>query len=80
MRGKTMSEELDVRKIEPQRKHPAIFETFDDLENGESFVLVNDHDPAPLRYQFKAERGDEAFGWEYLDKGPDVWRIEITKT
>lgn len=72
--------ELDVRDIEPKNKHPRIFEAFDGLESDESFVIVNDHDPVPLKYQFEAERGEEAFGWDYLDEGPEVWRVRITKT
>ena len=44
---------LDVRVIPPREKHPAIFQTFAALQPGESFVLVNDHDPRPLRYQFE---------------------------
>ena len=48
--------QLDVRPIPPREKHPAIFATFDALSPGESFILVNDHDPFPLRYQFQAER------------------------
>jgi uncharacterized protein (DUF2249 family) len=68
--------QLDVRVIPPREKHPAIFRTFDALEAGESFVLVNDHDPFPLRYQFEAERTG-AFTWEYLEQGPVVWRVQI---
>lgn len=70
--------QLDVRVIPPREKHPAIFHTFDALEPGESFVLVNDHDPFPLRYQFEAERPGK-FGWEYLERGPQVWRVGISK-
>jgi uncharacterized protein (DUF2249 family) len=70
--------ELDVRVIPPREKHPTIFHTFDALQPGESFVLVNDHDPFPLRYQFQAERAGE-FGWEYLEQGPAVWRVQISK-
>lgn len=70
--------ELDVRVIPPREKHPTIFRTFDALEPGASFVLVNDHDPFPLRHQFNAERTGE-FGWEYLERGPIVWRVEISK-
>ena len=44
---------LDVRVIPPREKHPTIFTTFSALAPGESFVLVNDHDPKPLRYQFE---------------------------
>jgi uncharacterized protein (DUF2249 family) len=68
--------QLDVRVIPPREKHPAIFATFDALPSGGSFVLVNDHDPFPLRYQFEAERAD-AFEWEYLERGPVVWRVLI---
>lgn len=73
-------QKLDIRKIEPRRKHPAIFEAFDGLEPGSSFVIINDHDPKPLRYEFLAERGNEAFTWEYLEEGPEVWRVRIGKT
>jgi regulator of cell morphogenesis and NO signaling len=70
---------LDVRNLAPRFRHPMIFETFDALRPGDSFVLVNDHDPKPLLYQFKFERSD-AFGWRYLEEGPEVWSVEITKT
>ena len=70
--------QLDVRVIPPREKHPTIFRTFDELAPGESFVLVNDHDPFPLRYQFEAERAGR-FGWEYLEQGPAVWRVEISR-
>ncbi len=67
---------LDVRAMAPRDRHPRIFETFDALKSGEAFVLVNDHDPRPLYYQFAAERAG-AFTWRYLEQGPEVWRVEI---
>ena len=70
--------QLDVRVIPPREKHPTIFHTFDSLAPGESFILVNDHDPFPLRYQFEAERTG-SFSWEYLEQGPQVWRVEIAR-
>jgi uncharacterized protein (DUF2249 family) len=70
--------ELDVRIIPPREKHPTIFQTFETLEPGESFILINDHDPFPLRYQFQAEREGQ-FEWEYLEEGPTVWRVRIGK-
>lgn len=70
---------LDVRVIPPREKHPAIFHTFGSLQPGESFVLVNDHDPKPLRYQLEAEHAGE-FEWEYLENGPDTWRVRLGKT
>lgn len=69
---------LDVRPIPSPRKHPAILETFARLAAGNAMVLVNDHDPRPLYYQFQAERPGQ-FQWEYLERGPEVWRVEIRK-
>lgn len=40
--------------------------------------LINDHNPKPLHYQFKAER-EGFFYWDYLEEGPEVWRVAITK-
>ena len=69
---------VDVRTIVPRERHPLIFNTFHGLAPGETFLLVNDHDPKPLYYQFKAELGD-VFDWEYLESGPEVWKVRIGK-
>ena len=70
--------QLDVRVIPPREKHPTIFRAFDGLASGDALVLVNDHDPRPLRYQLLAERPD-TFEWTYLEEGPDVWRVRIDR-
>ncbi len=70
--------QLDVRKILPRERHPLIFQTFDDLAPGESFELVNDHDPKPLYYQFQAERSGQ-IDWTYLEEGPERWRVKVSK-
>lgn len=70
------TEVIDVREMIPRDRHPTILSTFDALAPGTAFELVNDHDPKPLRYQFEAERTD-TFTWEYLEQGPDVWRVRI---
>lgn len=71
-------ETLDVTQIEPRLKHPTIFEKFDALSGGQAFVIHNDHDPKPLYYQLTAERG-QTFDWEYLEEGPEIWEVKITK-
>jgi uncharacterized protein (DUF2249 family) len=48
--------ELDVREIAPRERHELIFATLDRLTPGQAFVLINDHDPKPLYYQFQAEQ------------------------
>lgn len=69
---------VDVRPIVPRERHPLIFGTFDCLHPGEALLLINDHDPRPLFYQFQAEAGGE-FTWEYLENGPEVWQVRIGK-
>lgn len=70
---------LDVREEIPRRRHELIFETFGTLAPDTAFILVNDHDPKPLKYQFEAENAGE-FTWEYLEEGPEVWRVRIGRT
>lgn len=70
---------LDVRSLPPARRHSLIFETYHGLGAGEFFVLVNDHDPKPLYYQFEAEHKGE-FTWAYEEQGPEVWRVKIGRT
>lgn len=67
---------LDVRQLPPPQRHALIFDTYGKLNGGEEFVLVNDHDPKPLYYQFQAERPGEV-SWEYIERGPEVWRVRI---
>lgn len=69
---------LDVRPIIPKEKHSTIHATFDKLIPGQSMTLINDHDPKPLYYEFNAEKSGQ-FGWDYLEQGPEVWKVLITK-
>jgi uncharacterized protein (DUF2249 family) len=69
---------FDVRPIPCRVKHGLIFQRWLDLPVGSHFVLLNDHDPVPLRYQFEAEFPG-AVSWEYLERGPEDFRVKITK-
>ncbi|GAB2939716.1 DUF2249 domain-containing protein [Micromonospora polyrhachis] len=72
----TEDRQLDVRTEAPARRHDLIFSTYAALGAGEAFVLVNDHDPKPLHYQFAAEHAGQ-FSWDYLESGPSTWRVRI---
>lgn len=72
------AEIIDVRSLVPAQRHAKIFERVEGLAAGAAFVLVNDHDPKPLYYQLEAEYPNQ-FSWTYLERGPDVWRVEIGK-
>lgn len=69
---------VDVRDIVPRERHPMIFSTFRSLDDQQAMLLVNDHDPRPLYYQFQAELPG-GFTWDYLETGPHIWRVRITK-
>lgn len=69
---------IDVRQLPPPQRHQKIFQLINELAVGGSFVLVNDHDPRPLRYHLEAEYPNQ-FSWTYLESGPAVWRVEIGK-
>lgn len=72
------TKQLDIRPIPAPQKHPLIFQTFDELAVGETFQLINDHEPRPLFYQFQFEHPGQ-FEWAYEEQGPTVWRVNITK-
>jgi len=74
----TMDNILNVTLLEPRMKHPTIFARFDELNEGESLTIHNDHDPKPLYYQLLGERGD-IFTWEYIEQGPEWWKVKISK-
>lgn len=44
---------LDARLVPCSGKHAFIFRRWAELATGESFVLLNDHRPEPLRWQFE---------------------------
>jgi uncharacterized protein (DUF2249 family) len=75
--GALKMQTLDVRPMPPRVRHETIIDRLDQLVAGETLRLVNDHDPAPLRYQLDATRPDQ-FGWEYVEQGPEEWAIDIT--
>lgn len=75
---KSIVKSFDVRPFQPAQRHEMIFEAFDQLKPGETFVFFNDHDPKPLYYQIEAEN-QIPFTWEYLEEGPEVWQVKVGK-
>lgn len=73
--------ELDARVLPKPEKHKTIFATFAKLGVGEHFVLLNDHEPEPLRQEFEREHPG-SYGWDYLEKGQErgaLWRTKISR-
>lgn len=69
---------VDVREMPPRERHPRIFAAWEALPVGGAMRLLNDHDPKPLFYEFKAERAGE-FEWLPVEQGPERWSILITR-
>jgi uncharacterized protein (DUF2249 family) len=71
-------EVMDVRLIPPPQRHLRIFAAYESLPVGGSLELHNDHDPVPLRQQFQ-ELWPDLFGWDYLERGPELFRVRISR-
>ncbi len=71
-------EELDLRQVPRPERHPLVFAKLDALALGESFVLINDHDPVPLNRQIQDRRPGEVT-WEYSHREPGLFRIRIQR-
>lgn len=70
--------DLDVRVLVPIKRHELLIRLFKELPVADSFIFINDHDPKPLYYQMEAESKDP-FRWEYLEKGPETWKVRVIK-
>jgi len=70
---------IDARRVPPLERYPLIFSTFDGLNTGQAFELVNNHDPVPLYFKFREVRAG-LFDWHYVESGPGQWRVRITRT
>lgn len=69
---------VNATEYPPHLKHKVIFETFGKLKPSEAMLLINDHDPVPLRFQFESMHPGK-FTWEYIEQGPDKYRVKIGK-
>lgn len=76
--GAIAAEGLDVRTLPHAARHQIIFGKLNELTVGEALVIVNDHDPRPLKYQTDSLWPDR-YVWSYVDAGPTVWRVAIAR-
>jgi uncharacterized protein (DUF2249 family) len=70
--------ELDVREIPHAIRHATVFGAFDAVPAGGSMLLVAPHDPIPLLHQL-AERSGGRLAVGYEQRGPDAWRLRLTR-
>lgn len=70
--------ELEVAALPKIIRHAAIIGGLISLPSGECLILRVSHDPIPLLNQLQQVAPD-AFDLEYLDRGPEVFRLQFTK-
>lgn len=70
---------LDVRPVEPKDRYERIIGAYEQLAVGDVLELTVDHDPQCMYYTLRATRGEEAFSFAYLEKGPETWRVLVGK-
>ncbi len=71
--------DFDVRDLNSEEHHIAIFARFDALRIGETLRLIFDHRPGLLPYQLIVERPG-LYEWEPERQGPETWIIRLRKT
>ena len=59
-------------------RHGAIHGALSTRDVGDALILIAPHNPLPLLREVEAR--DDTFALEYLQEGPDVWRIKFTRT
>ncbi|CAL8979852.1 DUF2249 domain-containing protein [Rhodoplanes serenus] len=74
----TTETEIDVRALPPGSCRNVIFRAIADLGDATALVVAAPHDPAPLREYLAVAHPDE-FDWTYVEQGPDVWRVRISR-
>ncbi len=70
--------ELDVRLIPHAIRHAAVFGALSSIAAGKAMVIVAPHDPKPLLAQI-ADREGGAIEVSYLDRGPEAWRLQLSR-
>jgi len=70
--------ELDARTVPHAIRHATVFGALDAVRPGRGLVLVAPHDPLPLLAQLE-RRAPEAFTVDYLERGPEAWRLAIVR-
>lgn len=69
---------IDLRQISAAERQAMVFNRFEALQLGQTLELTNDHDPMALSAQLEI-RSPGQFSWEYLEAGPEVWRVAVAK-
>lgn len=68
---------VDIRHYPKYEKGSTIGTALNNLKHGELMELINDNDPKPL-YPFVKDL-PKLFVCDYIEQGPEVWRVIVEK-
>lgn len=71
---------LDVRPVPPKERFDKIMHAYRTLPPGHVLQLVVDHDPKCMYYTLLNDHGADAFDFDYRERGPETWRVHVTRT
>lgn len=71
--------EVDVRPVEPKHRLETILSAWNGLGRGDELLLTVDHDPKCMYYTLVVDHGESAFSFDYLENGPLVWKVRVTR-
>ncbi|MEU4633532.1 DUF2249 domain-containing protein [Micromonospora chalcea] len=74
----TIDPRLDVRQLPHDQRHARVLAALEALPAGGALVLVAPHAPRPLLAEVAARYGDGMTS-EWLQDGPDVWQIRLSR-
>ncbi|WP_406725681.1 DUF2249 domain-containing protein [Streptomyces sp. GD-15H] len=71
--------ELDARAVPHALRHATVFGALGAVPAGRAMVLIAPHDPLPLLGQLE-RRNPGVLAVEYLERGPEAWRLLFTRS
>lgn len=66
-----------MREVPHALRHLTVFGALDAVPAGTAMVLVAPHGPLPLLAQME-QRNPGVFAVEYLERGPEAWRLRLS--
>jgi regulator of cell morphogenesis and NO signaling len=69
---------IELSLIAPQKRKQYMLEILDDLAEGQSLIISNNHDFSPLIIMLQ-ESGANLLSFNYLTNGPEKWQVEVAK-
>ena len=68
---------LDVRPVPPRARLETIMDAYRQPASRVVHGRVMEHEPSCRYDALLAEQGAEAFRFTYLERGPEVWRVQV---